>query len=71
MGNECNSDPFGSQGSSLIVAKITECCADTNVNIQGVKTSVDLVNANLAACCTQINNNLGTVITLLTAILAK
>lgn len=68
MTRNCTSDPTAGCESSTLIAKINDCCDETNENLSDILAKLTEINTNLTNCCTTINNNLATISNLLTTI---
>ena len=72
MGDEnCSSNPFGNETTSLLAGKIDLCCQTTNGNLTKIKESLDANTTAITNCCTQVNTKMTTIIELLTTISKK
>lgn len=58
----CNTNPFDSQSTNLVSAKIAECCDETNNNLQTIAGKIDTLTNAQVACCETIGGKLDQVI---------
>jgi hypothetical protein len=71
MPDPCLSDAGASCDNSQLIAAINTCCSTTNTNLTAINTSLGLIIAANASCCTEIKANQDTMISLLNQILAN